>query len=311
MHDIFDDIAEMQKNIQPLFINNLHGRVLRISSSKPKPGKEILLVYGHHSSLERMYGIAEAFSQFGTVTMPDLPGFGGMDSFYKIGMKPTIDNLADYLATFVTLRYRRKRVTIVGMSFGFIVITRMLQRYPDLVKKVDILVSLVGFSHFSDFSFSKKLMFASRALSFTLARRPFAFLFYNVALHPLLIRTVYSRTPNAIHKFESLDEKTKQNMLDFEVILWRSNDARTHWNTAFDMLTVDNCKKQVALPIHNVSIVNDQYFDSAVVEQHMRVIYEDFIAYHATLPVHAPSIISKRAEAEPFIPAKLKKVLSK
>lgn len=310
MHDIFDDIAAMQKNIQPLYINNLHGRVLRISSHKNKPDKEILLIYGHHSSIERMCGIAEAFSQFGNVTMPDLPGFGGMDSFYKIGMKPTIDNLADYLATFVKLRYRRKRVTIIGMSFGFVVITRMLQRYPDLAKNVDILVSLVGFSHASDFSFSKRLMFASRALSFTLARRPLAFLFYNIALHPMLIRTVYTKTPNAIHKFAGLDDKTKRSMIDFEVILWRSNNVRTHWNTAYDMLNVDNCKAQVALPLHHVSVKNDQYFNNAVVEQHMRVIYENFISYQVTLPVHAPSIISKRSDAEPFIPSKLRKVLS-
>ena len=86
------------------------------------------MLYGHHSSLERVYGLAEDMSQYGNVTIPDYPGFGGMDSFYKIGMKPTLDNLADYLATFVKLRYRGKKVTIVGMSLGFVIATRMLQR---------------------------------------------------------------------------------------------------------------------------------------------------------------------------------------
>lgn len=310
MQSIFEDVAEMQKNIQPLIINNLHGRVLRITGAKAKANKEILLIYGHHSSIERMYGIADAFSRFGTVTMPDLPGFGGMDSFYKIGMKPTIDNLADYLATFVKLRYRRKKVTIIGMSFGFVVVTRMLQRYPDLAKKVNILVSLVGFSHKSDFSYSRRLMFTSRAISYTLARRPAAFLFYNIALHPFMIRTIYTRTPNAVHKFAGLDEKEKRSMVDFEVVLWRANDVRTHWNTAYAMLTIDNCTAQVALPVHHVGVTNDQYFDGSVVEQHMRVIFEDFIAYHVTLPVHAPSIIAKRSDAEPFIPKNLKKLLN-
>jgi pimeloyl-ACP methyl ester carboxylesterase len=103
-------------------------------------------VYGHHSSLERWWGVVQDLNQYGGVTMPDLPGFGGMQSLYKIGEKPDVDTLADYLAAFVKLRYKRRRVTIAGLSFGFVVATRMLQRYPDLVKKVDLLISVAGFA---------------------------------------------------------------------------------------------------------------------------------------------------------------------
>ena len=88
--------------------------------------------------------------------MPDLPGFGGMDSFNSIGRTPTIDEYADYLAAFVKMRYRRKKVTIIGISFGFVVATRMLQRYPELASKVDIVVSIVGFMHKTDFLFKSK-----------------------------------------------------------------------------------------------------------------------------------------------------------
>ena len=93
----------MQDYIAPLNINGMNGRMLHIAAPKNK-NKELLLLYGHHSSLERMYGIAEDLNQYGAVTMPDFPGFGGMDSFYTIGMQPSIDNLADYLASFVKLR---------------------------------------------------------------------------------------------------------------------------------------------------------------------------------------------------------------
>ena len=90
--------------ITPLIINGLHGRVLHIDATKKTAANlEILLIYGHHASLERMFGIVEDIAQYGNVTVPDLPGFGGMDSFYKIGEKPTLDNLADYLATFIKL----------------------------------------------------------------------------------------------------------------------------------------------------------------------------------------------------------------
>lgn len=131
-------MSKRQKNIvdyiQPLNMNGLQGRVLQMPAPKNK-NREILFIYGHHSSLERWWGLVQNFNRYGAVTMPDLPGFGGMDSFYKIGEKPTIDNLADYLASFIKMRYKRRRFTIIGMSLGFVIATRMLQRYPDLAKK--------------------------------------------------------------------------------------------------------------------------------------------------------------------------------
>lgn len=93
--------------IRRININGLSGRVLTIpKTNKSQKDVEILLVYGMHSSLERWYTLANALSQFGNVTMPDLPGHGGMDSFYKIKMEPTLDNFGDYLATFIKLHYK-------------------------------------------------------------------------------------------------------------------------------------------------------------------------------------------------------------
>src|ERR1700741_1092962 len=120
-------------HIVPLYINGMNGRMLHI----PGPAhtkREILFIYGHHSTLERWWGLVQDLNQYGTVTMPDLPGFGGMDSFYRIGQKPTIDNLADYLAAFIKMHYKKRKFTIAGLSFGFLVATRMLQRYPEMAK---------------------------------------------------------------------------------------------------------------------------------------------------------------------------------
>src|SRR6185312_14576812 len=103
--------------IQPLYINGLNGRMLHTPSVSRKYTREILLVYGHHALLERWWGLVENLRELGNVTMPDLPGFGGMDSFYKIGRTPTLDAFADYLAAFIKMRYRNRRVTIVGISF--------------------------------------------------------------------------------------------------------------------------------------------------------------------------------------------------
>src|SRR5665213_391336 len=141
--------------IVPLNINGLEGRMLHVPAPARRD-REMLLIYGHHALLERWWGLVETLNEYGAVTMPDLPGFGGMDSFRKIKKAPTIDNYADYLAAFIKLRYRRRHLTIIGISFGFVVATRMLQRYPELTKRVDFIVSIVGFMHKDDFLFSRR-----------------------------------------------------------------------------------------------------------------------------------------------------------
>jgi pimeloyl-ACP methyl ester carboxylesterase len=298
----------MQKYIKPLNMNGMQGRMLRMPAPKAY-SREILLIYGHHASIERMYGIADALNVYGAVTMPDLPGFGGMDSFYSIGMKPTLDNMADYLASFVKLKYRQKKVTIFGMSLGFVIVTRMLQRYPELADKVELLVSVVGFSHKYDITFSR-----SRALGYRLAATFFsnrftAQFFYNVLLHPTMIRVAYGETYNARKKLAHLTPEERSAAIEFEVILWRQNDVRTYMQMTRTMLGLNNCEKQILLPLHHISVDTDQYFDHTVVEQHMRVIFSSFTDHTAVMPNHAPSILASREEAEPFIPESVKKLL--
>ena len=146
----------LNEAIIPLNINGLHGRMLRVAPQNKKR-REILMVYGHHASIERMIGFVEELNKYGAVTVPDLPGFGGMESFYSIGEKPSLDNLADYLAAFIKLRYKRRRITIMAMSLGFLITTKMLQKYPEIAKRVDILVSVVGFAHRDDFILPRRI----------------------------------------------------------------------------------------------------------------------------------------------------------
>lgn len=298
--------------IHELNMNGLQGRMLRVP---PQPGqkREILVVYGHHALLERWWGLVQNFTVYGGVTMPDLPGFGGMDSFYKINKKPTIDNMADYLASFVKLRYKRRRVTIVGISFGFVVATRMLQRYPDLAKRVDLLVSAAGFAHHDDFKFTRRRMLFSRAVSKFLSWPLPAWLWRHTALSPWVLRKAYARTHNAKHKFAevaALPEKFEA-MMNVEIDLWHMNDVRTHFSTTYEFLKLDNCQKQINLPVWHVYTKNDQYFDEKVVEQHFRVIFSGYEAAPAHLKNHVVSVLADKKETAPFIPQKLRRYLSR
>ncbi len=285
--------------------------MLHLPSPKVSAGnRDILFVYGHHSSLERWWGLIQVMNRYGSVTMPDLPGFGGMDSFYKIGKKPTIDNLADYLASFIKLRYKRKKIVIAAMSFGFVIVTRMLQRSPELSKKIILLVSIVGFAHKDDFIFSKRrylfYLQASRLMSLRLP----AIIFRYTALNPIVLKTVYGRTHNAKHKFAQAENAEQlQNIKQVEVGLWHANDVRTWAFTSVEFLKLDNCQKRVPLPLWHVAAKNDHFFDGHLVEQHLRIIYKDFHSAQVDLEAHAPSVIADEKMAAPLVPEKLRRAL--
>ncbi len=291
----------------PLNMNGLKGRLLRLPAKKGGK-REILLVYGHHASIERYYSLAEVMSDYGTVTMPDLPGFGGMDSFYKIGEKPDLDTMADYLASVIKLRFKNRRITLAGISYGFTVITRMLQRYPEIAKKTDLVFSLAGFAHHEDLKFSRGRYLFFKWLAIVFSYRPTAAFFRNVCLHPAMIRTLYHRMHNAKAKFEGYNQEQQKALTEFEIVLWRNNEVRTYMTTALTMMTLDNCQKQVDLPVHHIAVDLDNYFDNNLVEQHMRVAFSDFILHKANLDRHVPNILADRKEASKMIPTSVKKL---
>lgn len=295
--------------IEPFNMNGLKGRMLRMPA--PKAGApEILFVYGHHSSLERWWGVAQFLNRYAAVTMPDLPGFGGMDSFYKIGKDGSIDNLADYLAAFIKLHYKRRKVIIIGMSLGFVVATRMLQRCPELTKRVDMLVSFAGFAHRDDFTFSKarRRFYLNGARLFSY-RLPAAFFRY-VCLHPRLLRAVYAKTHNAKEKFDGVAAEELEELIRFEIGLWHSNEVRTYMKTTTEFLNLDNCTKQIDLPVYHVGVKADRYFDNHMVEQHFRIIFKDFeLLTMLELANHAPSVIADEKAASVFVPPKLRRIL--
>jgi pimeloyl-ACP methyl ester carboxylesterase len=297
--------------IMPLNMNGLEGRMLHLPGPK-NAKREVLFVYGHHSNLERWWGIAKFISHYASVTMPDLPGFGGMDSFYKIGKEASIDNYADYLAAFIKLRYKRKKVVVVGMSFGFTVATRMLQRCPELINKIDFLVSFAGFAHRDDFTFSKTRWRFYYHLSRFFTHRLSALFFRYVVLHPTILRAAYKRTHNAKEKFDGVVGEELEEITRFEIKLWHENDVRTYMRTTAEFLNLDNCTKHVALPVYHIAVSADRYFDNHRVEQHFRVIYSDFILLKTLkLSNHAPSVIADEKAAAAFIPPKFRQLLRK
>jgi pimeloyl-ACP methyl ester carboxylesterase len=298
-----------EKYISSLNIHKLSGRMMRLPARRNKK-REILLVYGHHASLERMFGIASNLNKHGAVTIPDLPGFGGMQSFYTIGLKPTIDNYADYLAAFIKLRYRKKKITVIAMSFSFLIVTRMLQKYPAIAKQVDLLVSSVGFVHHEDFSLPKYQQLGIRAMGSIFHHRLPAFIIRYTIFQGPVIRGFYNFIGTGHSKMnDTKDKEIKDRRIKAEIKLWHINDVRTRMKTLADMFKVDLCGKKVGLPVYHVYVDGDRFIDNRIVEQHMRIIYSDFIGLETDIKGHMPSIVATAKEADSFVPKSLKKLL--
>lgn len=298
--------------IVPLNINGLEGRMLQAPAVKAtKKDKEILLVYGHHAMLERWWGLVQNLQAYGNVTMPDMPGFGGMDSFHKIGKYPNIDAFADYLAAFVKLKYRRKKVAIVAISFGFVVATRMLQRYPELAKKVTLLTSIVGFMHMDDFVYGGRQRRLFVKVTRLFATRPVAFLIRRIGLTRWMLWNLYIRLPNSKRRMIEVTPAEFAETMEFEVKLWQVNDVRTHWLTTSQFLNIDNCTSRISLPVVHVASQQDHYFNNEIVKQHMLVVFKNYHQYVARSKAHTPSILADKRAAGVLLPVGLRRRLDK
>jgi pimeloyl-ACP methyl ester carboxylesterase len=297
--------------IVPLNMNGLEGRMLRMPSASSKRQREILLVYGHHAMLERWWGLVENLNQYGNVTMPDLPGFGGMDSFAKIGRYPDLDAFADYMAAFIKLRYKRKRITIVAISYGFVVVTRMLQRYPELTKKVDLLVSVVGFVHKDDFVYPVPTREFYRYATRLFATRPMAFFIRYGALNKLILKTLYVKMPNSKRRMIEVTPEEFDATIDFEVVMWQANDVRTHWLTTSAFFKLDNCQVPVDLPVMHVVSAQDHYFNNEIVEQHMQVVFKGYRKFVAESKAHTPSVLADKKAMGVLLPPGLRRLLAR
>lgn len=293
-----------------MHINGMDGRMLRLPPPKNKK-RQIFLLYGHHASLERMSGLAEVLNQYGAVTMPDLPGFGGMDSFYKINQHPTIDNYADFLASLIKLHYKRRRVTIFAMSFSVPLVVRLLQKYPELVSKVDMFVSIAGFVHREDFIWSNKMYWSLRTLASVFSRQVPSIFMKRAILTSPIIRSTYLLNRNHHSKMkDAIDRAERNRRIAFETSLWKMNDVRTRMSTMTLMFTLDLCQgPKIEVPAFHITATEDRYFDNEVVKQHMHIIFNDLEVIQSKMPNHAPTILATAKEAAPYIPKRLRTLL--
>jgi pimeloyl-ACP methyl ester carboxylesterase len=300
----------LSAHISPLTSDGLHGRVLRAPAAEPEVKREILLIYGHHAMIERWFGLIENLQPYGSVVLPDLPGFGGMDSFYHAGKRPTIDNFADYLADFVRSEYAGRPVTVIAISFGFLVVTRMLQKYPELSAQVTMLVSMVGFMHHEDFLFKPLTRRIYSVATGFFSTPPIATIIRYGFMNRLVIQTIYARLPAGKKRFIEVDVHVVDQLMEFETQLWQANDVRTHWATTSEFLQLDNCQPRINLPIWHVASKHDHYFDNTAVQKHMLEVFTDYHLLPMNSLAHTPNVVATVEEVAVMLPPELRALLS-
>ena len=261
---------------------------------------EILLVGDYPSNIEYWWGLIRLLHDYGSVTMGDLPGMGGMDDFYKINKQPTLDNYADYLASFIRLTYKRRHIVIFGVGFGFVVVTRMLQQYPEMAERVRCLVSLGGYTDHDDFNRSKVRYYLQLYFYAALSRKSISTLATPIFNERFLRRYYLLRSP-------SKSDPEMVRLVEATVKRWSSGNLRTMATISYQLGWFSNTARPVNLPLVHVQ-TPDELLSYVRIEQRLKVIYKDLKILSTNRYNRYPLKQDKRS-AGVYMPSELRRLL--
>ncbi|MDA0179294.1 alpha/beta hydrolase [Solirubrobacter phytolaccae] len=279
--------------IEPFEHRGSRGRVLSARTPGAPPGS-ILLIYGHHADLERMRTIAVALSALGTVTCPDLPGFGGMPPVRE-NRVTTIDGLADALAAAIgQCCDQRERFSIVAVSFGLVVAIRALERHPHLVPRVSAVVSLAGLAERADLRLPRRLRTPARMVIRAAATAPVAGLTARWLLQSPLLEALCRNFARHEHDAVSLAA---------EVRLWRSGDWRTRLLTLAEILRRGRPPTSpLPVLVHHVASANDRYVHPLRTVRTLEARFREVRFSVVAADRHIPSATADLAALTAFLP---------
>jgi pimeloyl-ACP methyl ester carboxylesterase len=288
-------------------VEGLKGRILTHPSRKGSKGRTILFVYGIHGSLERFYGVVHHLANFGVIYVPDLPGFGGMESYYNIGKTPSLDAYGDYLAAVIKgYLPEDEPLTLIGLSYGFVVITRMLARHPELQPRIDLVISAMGLADGRDIKMGFPTRQAVETLLF-IGRLPYlGKVLQAIITNPVTLRLTYNdRNP----KMKTLPKSERPSYIAFESYLWKCNEMRTYSVAMHELLNYRPPVSHIPLTLHHIETTSDHWLDIKSTVSHLDQIYARVVIHRSKLGNHGGVAYASEAEAKSIIPATVIKLL--
>ncbi len=292
--------------IHPLNVNGLECRYLFIPARSKRIKSNLLIIYDLNSNIEKWFGYLTALSRFSNITMIDLPGLGGADSFFSIGICPNLDNMVSYLSSVIKLKFRRKKLSILGIGYGFAVVTKMLQDNPDILSKVNNLISINGYTHFEDFNLN-------------LFNKIKIYLNYIYSKSKLMTSMVASIRKSNYYLVKKYDDNFFKKYLgvkfpylkQFAIDLDKSIDFRTENVIKFDVLKLDLCShNKINKPLWVMNVAPSKKYLSNRAEQHLKVIYSNYNYLNLRIR-KMPYLINDEKFGLKLIPHKLKDILKK
>jgi len=291
----------------------LHGRYAHWPASSRDAKRTFVLIYGQHATLERIEPIAQALSDYGDVYAVDTPGFGGMESSYKIKQYPSLDFMAGHLSHFVNKYVQTKRlITFMGISFGLQIITSALDKDHLLAKRTEEAISFAGFVSYKDFSMPISYQIFFMYLLANLGRTYIGSKIIKVFTTAPMLRFIYfaARPFNVQHK--SLPKHKSQDYLDQQIWLWQNNDARTHAATGWDFLRkTDMTSLRLPVSMVHVGVPRDHLLKNAQVSAELRIMYKSVIILDLNLNSHTSLDLDSSDKIRQLLPATLKELLMK
>lgn len=296
--------------LQPYSYRTLKGRYGYWPATSIGKTRVFVLVYGQHASLERLEPLIAVFRQFGDVYAVDNPGFGGMEPSYKIGKYPDLHFQADHLHHFITTCLpQHKRLTIIGISYGFQIVTQLLHDFPELQPRTEHVVNMVGCLSYKELDMPLSYKIPLIYLLAFPGRTWLGSTLFKLIARRRVIISVYLLTKPIQVKLRGISRKQAVAYADEQASLWIHNDPRTHGAAAWDFVT-KNDLTQLKLPVDalHLSVPGDHIIDSSSVKHSMATVFRSFHSFDIALDNHAPLDLDAD-DIEAIIPVELAKIL--
>lgn len=296
---------------KPYIYKDLKGRYLHLPAVNKEAKRTFVLLYGQHATLERIEPIIGALTEFGDVYAVDNPGFGGMDSSYKIHEYPSLKFYAGHLKNFLdTIVPKDRLVTLLGVSFGFQIITETLQDYPEFNPRIEQAISFVGFVSHKDFHLPLSYKLPLIDVIGNLSRSWFGSKIVELFLHDWMITSIYRLSKPIQAKVKSMKSSDVKAYAGEQAWLWRVNDIRTHGVTAIDFIKKNDLTGyRIKTPAMHVGVPKDHLLDNSLVVKELSKIYEPFETFELHLANHAPLDLDSKEKVLDLLPEELRSKL--
>jgi hypothetical protein len=185
----------------------------------------------------------------------------------------------------------------------------MLQKYPDMVEKVHLVINLAGFVHKSDLKLSnwqkKELRVYAKTFSYHTSSR----LYRTVAYEEFFFRRIYKLRNK---KTKDLAPKESKRLMKSELSSQKKTDTRSHMFTLNELSKLDNTKVPVRLPVWSLVGTYDEYLYSDRVKSHLEAVYSKY--HEIKFKKNTHKVASNQMTPEyinQLIPYKLKVLLNR